>query len=450
MTSPLARLPAVHVLAADPRLVDVPHAVAVRAAREVVAEARAAVQAGGDLPDDLPGRTVDRVAALRALRLRGCINATGVVLHTNLGRAPLAPEAVQAVADVAAGYANVELELEGGRRGGRLRGVAEPLRALTGAEDAIAVNNNAAAVLLVLTALARGRAVVVSRGELVEIGGSFRVPDVIGAGGARLVEVGTTNRTRVADFAAAMDADTAVLLRVHPSNFRLVGFTERPGRAGLVALARERGVPLVEDLGSGLLGGAPLPGLGLEEEAADAAIRAGVDLVCFSGDKLLGGPQAGLVVGRRDLVQRCRQHPLYRALRLDKLGLAALEATLRLYSEGRADAVPVRRMLARPGAELAAAARRIAAGVPGARVEAGESVSGGGALPGQALATSVVVVRGGDPEARARALRLGDPPVVARVARDALVVDPRTVLPGQEGVLIAALHRAVAADGAGR
>jgi L-seryl-tRNA(Ser) seleniumtransferase len=447
MSAALSRLPAVHALVQDPRLVDTPHALAVRAAREVVGEARAAVLAGGELPEDLAGRVVDRVAALRRPRLRGVINATGVVLHTNLGRAPLAPDAVEAVVDVARGYANVELELSDGRRGGRLRGVAEPLRALTGAEDAIAVNNGAAAVLLVLTALARGRGVVVSRGELVEIGGSFRVPDVISAGGARLVEVGTTNRTRAADFEAAVDEDVALLLRVHPSNFRQVGFTERPARADLVALARATGRPLVEDLGSGLLGAAPVPGMGLEEEAADAAIAAGVDLVVFSGDKLLGGPQAGLIVGRADLVRRCRKHPLYRALRLDKLGLAALEATLRMYTEGRADEVPARALLGRDPDTLRRMAERIRRGLPGARVRPAESVSGGGALPGQGLATLVVELPVSGADELARRLRCGSPGVVVRVARGALVIDPRTLLPGEEAALVEAVARVVADPG---
>lgn len=444
MSAALSRLPAVHALVADPRLVDTPHALAVRAARAVIADARAAVLAGEALPDDLGDRVVTRVAALRRPHLRGVINATGVVLHTNLGRAPLPEEAARAVADVARGYANVELELASGKRGGRLRGVAEPLRALTGAEDAIAVNNGAAAVLLVLTTLARGRAVVVSRGELVEIGGSFRVPDVVSAGGARLIEVGTTNRTRAADFAAAVDDDVAVLLRVHPSNFRQVGFTERPDRAELVGLARETGLPLVEDLGSGLLGAAPVSGMGLEPEAADAAIGAGVDLVVFSGDKLLGGPQAGLIVGRRDLVRRCRTHPLYRALRLDKLGIAALEATLRLYTEGRADDVPARALLARSPDALRRAAERIRRAVPGARVREDVSVSGGGALPGQGLPTHVVELPVSGADAVARELRLGDPGVVVRVARGSLVVDPRTLLPGQEAPLIEVLRRVVA------
>jgi L-seryl-tRNA(Ser) seleniumtransferase len=393
---------------------------------------------------------VDRVRSLRRVALRPVINATGVVLHTNLGRAPMAPAAVQAVSAVAGTYSTVELRLDDGRRGGRLAGVTAPLRALTGAEDAIAVNNNAAAVLLAVTALGRGRSVVVSRGELVEIGGSFRVPDVISAGGARLVEVGTTNRTRVSDYADAMDADTAVLLRVHPSNFKVLGFTERPDRAGLVALGHTHGVPVVEDLGSGLIGPSPIEGRGLEAESVDAALAAGVGLVCFSGDKLLGGPQAGLLVGETHLVQACRNHPLYRALRLGKLGLAALEATLRLYAEGRASEVPVQAMLSRSAKSLRAAANRIAAGVPGSRLENGQSVSGGGALPGEGLETTLVVVTIAHPDALARALRMGECPVVARVANGALVLDPRTLLPDQEAPLIAALRAALAAVDVGR
>jgi L-seryl-tRNA(Ser) seleniumtransferase len=448
--TPRSRLPAIHALLTDPRLVEVPRPIALRAAREVVAEARAAMVAGDALPDDLLGAVLDRVVALREVTLRPVINATGVVLHTNLGRAPMAPEAVAAVSAVAGVYSTVEMRLGDGQRGGRLAGVAEPLRALTGAEDAIAVNNNAAAVFLAVTALGRGRSVVVSRGELVEIGGSFRVPDVISAGGARLVEVGTTNRTRVGDYAAAMDADTAVLLRVHPSNFKVLGFTERPDRAGLVALGEAQGVPVVEDLGSGLIGPSPIEGRGLEEESVDAALAAGVGLVCFSGDKLLGGPQAGLLVGRKDLVQACRNHPLYRALRLGKLALAALEATLRLYADGRGGEVPVHAMLSRSRKSLRGAANRIAAGIDGAHVETGQSVSGGGALPGEGLETALVVVTVAQPDALAAALRAGDCPVVARVAGGALVLDPRTLLPEQEAPLIAALRAALAAVDVGR
>jgi len=446
----LRDLPSIGELIADPRLRDLPHTVAVQAARAEVQAARLALRAGQPVDGDLAGAAARRAAADRRPRLRRVINATGIPIHTNLGRAPLAPEAVRAVAEVAQGYCNVELDLDTGRRGGRLAGVRGPLQALTGAQDALAVNNNAAAVLLVLTALARDRQVIVSRGELVEIGGSFRVPEVVAAGGARLVEVGSTNRTRAADYAAALGPETALVLRVHPSNFRIEGFTERPDRGALVALARQAGVPVVEDLGSGLLGDLPQAasravGTPAEEESVDRVLAEGVDLVCCSGDKLLGGPQAGLILGRADLVAACRKHPLYRALRLDKLVLAALEATLRLYVEGRADELPVRAMLARDAAACEVLAHRLARAIPGAEVEADVGFSGGGALPARGLPTVVVVVERADPEALARALRLGEPAVLARVARGAVRLDPRTLLPGEEDALVSAVGAALAA-----
>ncbi len=445
----LQALPSIASLLADPRLAALPHALAVRAAREVVAEARAALLEGGSAPADLAGLAHARAQGLRRMRLRRVINATGVVLHTNLGRAPLADEAVRAVNAVAAGYSNTEMELSSGLRGGRLEGVAPLVRELCGAEAAVVVNNNAAAVLLTLTALAIGREVIVSRGELVEIGGSFRVPEVIASGGARLREVGTTNRTRAADYAAAIGPETALLLRVHPSNFRMLGFTERPSREDLVALARARGLPLVEDLGSGALG-APLEteALGFDwadAEPADAAIAAGVDLVCFSGDKLLGGPQAGIIAGKAALVDRLRKHPLYRALRVSKLTLAALEATLRLYREGRGDEVPTRALLSRTREACRAAATRMAEAIPGAVVEDDVGWSGGGAMPAQGLPTAVVALRVPDPEGLHARLRADDPPVVARVARGALILDPRTLLAGEEELVLAALARARAA-----
>lgn len=438
MSSDLRRLPSIDALLRDRRLADHPHDLVVRVGREVVEEARSNVRAG--CPPPSFDAIVDAVRArLRGPRKRRVINATGIVVHTNLGRAPLAPEAIEAVAALAGGYADLELDLETGRRGGRLAAVVAPLRLLTGAEDAVVVNNCAAAVLLALTALARGRSVIVSRGELVEIGGSFRVPEVIAAGGARLVEVGTTNRTRVEDYARAIDDETAVILRVHPSNFRLVGFSERPERSALAELAHRHGLPLVEDLGSGLLG----PALdGVDEVPVDRAVAAGVDLVCFSGDKLLGGPQAGAVVGRASLVQRLRQHPLYRALRADKMALAALSATLRLYVEGRENEVPVRAMLGRNRAWCQANARALAARIPGAVVEDDIGYTGGGSLPDHALPTSVVAVRDPHPNELARRLRAGEPPVVARVARNAVLIDPRTLLPGDEDRLIEALRRA--------
>ena len=443
----LSSLPSISSLITDPRLAELPHDLAVRAARLVVDEARVVVLAGGTLPPDMPGRAADRAALLRRGALRQVVNATGIVIHTNLGRAPMAEEAVAAAADVARGYANLEMTLDDGKRGGRLSGVVEHAIALCGADAAVAVNNNAAAVMMALTALAQGREVLVSRGELVEIGGSFRVPDIVSAGGAKLVEVGTTNRTRADDYAQAITDETALILRVHPSNFKQVGFTERPDRDALVALGQERGIPVVEDLGSGLLG----PGLSIAGQTGDPAaedsvaraVAAGVDLVCFSCDKLLGGPQAGLVVGRAAAVDALRRHPVYRAVRLDKMTLAALETTLRMIREGRAEEIPVRAMLARSPAECAEVARRIAADVAGAEVEEDVGYSGGGALPGEALPTTVVVLRGGDPAARSAALRQGDPPIVVRVARDAVVVDPRTLLPGDEERVKKALNRLI-------
>ncbi len=440
MANPLRALPAVTTLLQDPRLADQPHELVVQEARAALDAARARLRAGAAPPMDLAAEVLDRVLAARRPQLRRVINATGIVLHTNLGRAPLAPEAVAHLVDVAGGYCNVEMDLGSGKRGGRLAGVRGLLCRLTGAEDALVVNNNAAAVLLCLSALAAGRGVLTSRGELVEIGGSFRIPDVVSAGGARLVEVGTTNRTRVADFEAAVDADAAVLLRVHPSNFRMQGFTERPERSALAALARARNVLLVEDLGSGLLGSPPVAGAGLEAEEVGAALAEGADLVCFSGDKLLGGPQAGIILGRAEWVARLRKHPLYRALRCDKLVLAALEGTLALYRDGRTGGIPAQRALRLTDAQLKARAQALAAQLPGSRVRADEAFSGGGALPAVALPAWVVVLPSADPSGDARRLRQAAPPVIARVARDQLLLDPRTLLPGEDATLVAVVR----------
>lgn len=427
------QLPGVDTLLEDPRLRVLPRAMVLLAARELLDGLRQDIRGGlTELPPDLPGRVEARVAGLQRRRLRRVVNATGIVLHTNLGRAPLAPEAAAAVADVAAGYSNCELDLSTGRRGGRLDGVRGPLVSLLGCEDAIAVNNNAAAVMLALTALAHGGEVVVSRGELVEIGGSFRVPEIMSLSGARLVEVGTTNRTRAADYARAIGDQTRALLRVHPSNFRVIGFTERPTTRELAEL----GPVLIEDLGSGaLVEGFP------EEPVVAQVLSDGADLVCFSGDKLLGGPQAGILAGRRDLVQACRTHPLYRALRLDKLGLAALEATLRLFLAGEVERIPAMRMLRQePDVVPLLLALR---GLP-VSVEDDVGYSGGGAMPMRELPGKVVVVRGPDPGALAEALRAHDPPVLARVSDGSLRLDPRTLLPGDELVVAKALHAALA------
>src|SRR5256714_2922235 len=328
---------------------------AVDAARTVLAHARETIAAGGS-PGDLAASLRAELRALRAPRLRRVLNATGVIVHTNLGRAPLAPEALERVVEAARGYSNLEYDLADGRRGSRQEHVADALRRLTGAEAALVVNNNAAAVLLALAALAEGREVVVSRGELIEIGDGFRIPDVLARSGARLREVGTTNRTRAADYERAIGPETALLLRVHQSNFRVVGFTEQPQLTELVRIARARGLPVVDDLGSGVLAE-----LG-DEPSARAALAAGADLVCFSGDKLLGGPQAGIVVGHAELVERLRRHPLQRALRADKLTLAALEATLALYLDpGLAEReIPVLRMLSEPVEAVRARAKRLA------------------------------------------------------------------------------------------
>ncbi|MDP2314469.1 MAG: L-seryl-tRNA(Sec) selenium transferase [Pseudomonadota bacterium] len=434
---PRRALPSVDRLLRDAP--ELPRVAATRAARALVAE----VRAGAAPPADWTTALRARVSDEGRMRLRPVINATGIVLHTNLGRAPLSPRAAEAVSALARGYANVELELDGGRRGERLDGIRGPLLALTGAEDALAVNNCAAAVLLMLTTLGVGREVIVSRGELVEIGGSFRVPDVITAGGARLVEVGTTNRTRARDYTDAIGPNTAAILRVHPSNFRITGFTEAAGRAELAGIAAQRGVLLLEDLGAGAL----VPGLG--EPTVAEVIAEGVDVACFSGDKLLGGPQAGLVVGKAPQIAAMRRHPLYRALRLDRLVLAALEATLRGYLVG--DVPPVVKLLSLRPAELKLRARgwadRLRAEGLAVDVLPDQGFSGGGSLPGEGLPTWVVALAVPDPDRVAGRLRRGDPAVVARVAEGRIRLDPRTVLAGEEDGLLGAVVAACRQDG---
>ncbi|TQF08953.1 L-seryl-tRNA(Sec) selenium transferase, partial [Myxococcus llanfairpwllgwyngyllgogerychwyrndrobwllllantysiliogogogochensis] len=343
----------------EPLLAGVPRARAVSALRLAVERARARLLQGE--PRSFEDADVgEALSTLATPGLRPVLNATGVVLHTNLGRAPLAPEAVARVAEVARGYSNLEYDLDEGERGSRYAPVVGLLRQLTGAEDALVVNNCAGAVLLVLAALAGGRECIVSRGELVEIGGGFRVPDVMRQSGAKLVEVGTTNRTRVADYASVVGAETGLLLKVHRSNFAVVGFTEEASVAELSALGRQRGVPVFQDLGSGAL--VPMAGEGLSQEpTVPGVVAAGADVVAFSGDKLLGGPQAGVVVGRSALVSRIKAHPLTRALRVDKLTVAALEATLELYRDGRPEAVPTYRLLAQSSEELRARALRLQA-----------------------------------------------------------------------------------------
>ncbi|MEN0064786.1 MAG: L-seryl-tRNA(Sec) selenium transferase [Myxococcota bacterium] len=416
----LRTLPAVDTLAKQ--LDDVPDRIAVLAARQAIAVARQAIVAGESPPSELPPLAKAWAHRLELGRMKPVINATGIVVHTNLGRAPWSDSA-RAAALRASRYCDLEMKLESGLRGGRLSGAAAQLRLLTGAEAAIVVNNCAAAVLLALTALARDRDVIVSRGELVEIGGSFRVPDVIASGGARLKEVGTTNRTRASDVEAAIDDHVAVILRVHPSNFRITGFTEAPDRKALVDVARRNGVVLVEDLGSGCFDAA------LGDEPVPDVIAEGVDVVCFSGDKLLGGPQAGILAGRAEVIERLRRHPLYRALRVDKVILAALEATLGDHLAGRAP--PVAGMtLAEPHVlQTRAQALHRALGEAGVETTIVEDVGyvGGGARPMEPIAAVVVQWQPKRPDRVARALRTGTPAIVARVSNDAVLFDVRTL-----------------------
>ena len=437
------------------------------AVREILGEYRRCLLQGGISPDAAetllhPARIAGVVAGVAerkaGLSLIPVLNATGVVLHTNLGRAPLAAAALQAVDAMARGYSNLEFDLETGNRGSRQDHVQRLLCALTGAEAAFVVNNNAAAVLLGINTLANGKEVVISRGQLVEIGDSFRIPDVMVRAGGRLREVGATNRTHLSDYEAAIGPETALILKVHRSNFQLLGFTADVEAADLVALARRRGLPVMEDLGSGALLDLSLLGLRREPLAADA-IRTGVDLVTFSGDKLLGGPQAGILVGRRDLLSRLRRNPLARAVRIDKLCLAALEATLRLCREPERamQEVPILRMLGLPatavGLRAEALQRALRAAVPdvACTVEEATSEVGGGALPLQAIPTRVLAlrpVRGSVTEMVAR-LRRGRPPVLVRIKEDRILLDLRTVDPAEDATVLQALGEALKGGGAG-
>ncbi len=422
----------------------------VNALRAGAEQLREAIAAGhGPADSEAAGATIERgareaLAAGARGSLRPVINATGVVIHTNLGRAPIAAAALARAAAVAGGYANLEYDLAEGRRGSRTVHAESLITAITGAEAAVVVNNNAAATLLILTGLAHGREVVISRGELVEIGGGFRVPDIMRQSGATLREVGTTNRTRVNDYTATVTPATAMFLRVHPSNFRIEGFTERPSLADLVQAGRATGVPVVEDIGSGCLVEdlAHLrPGYGGQagEPSVQASIAAGVDLVCFSGDKLLGGPQCGIIAGTRELVDRLRTHPLMRALRADKVTFAILEATLAEYIAGRAaETVPVQRMLHTTAEEIEARAMALGQRLAGhgwqVALMSGTSAVGGGSAPGLELPTVLLSITRADesPNVTEQWLRTLDPPVVARIEHERVVLDLRTVLPGQD------------------
>jgi L-seryl-tRNA(Ser) seleniumtransferase len=404
---------------------------AVDAARAVLAQAREEIRAGAD-PGDLGERLQTELARARRPRLRRVLNATGVIVHTNLGRAPLAEAALERIAETARGYSNLEYDLTAGTRGSRQDHCADVLRRLTGAESALVVNNNAGAVLLALAALAEGREVIVSRGELIEIGDGFRIPDVLARSGARLVEVGTTNRTRAEDYERAIGPETAVLLRVHQSNFRVVGFEERPALREVARVSARHGLPLVDDLGSG-----SLVDFG-DEPTVRESLAGGADLVCFSGDKLLGGPQAGIVAGRADLVERLRRYPLQRALRADKLTLAALEGTLMLYldSARARREVPVVRMLEEPAEEVRARAERLA-GLVGGEVEPTMARVGGGALPLSELESWACAVE----EELSAPLRAGEPPVIGIVRDGRLLLDCRTLRDEEVDEVAAAVSR---------
>jgi L-seryl-tRNA(Ser) seleniumtransferase len=415
--NPLRDLPSVDRLLADERLRVLAdehgHELVLAAARAALARAREEIRAGFE-QEDLPGRAIAELDRLLAPRLRRVINGTGVVVHTNLGRAPLSEYALDRVREVGRGYSNLEYDLDAGARGSRQDHLATVLRDLTGAEAALVVNNNAAAVLLGLAAIAEGREVVVSRGELVEIGDGFRIPDVLTRSGARLIEVGTTNRTRLADYERAVREDTAAILRVHQSNFRIVGFAEQPVLKDLARLADRRGLVLVDDLGSGVL-----DELG-DEPTVRGSLQAGAHLVTFSGDKLLGGPQAGIVVGRADLVERLRRHPLQRAVRADKLSLAALEGTLAAYRRG--EGTPVMRMLDEPAEAVRARAAGLAAAT-GGQVEETVARAGGGALPLAEIPSYACALE----EELAAPLRSAEPPVVGIVRDGVLLLDCRTI-----------------------
>jgi L-seryl-tRNA(Ser) seleniumtransferase len=422
-----------------------------RAVRNKIVGAAVESELSLDLsPDALGTRACECLDDCMRPSLRRVINATGVVLHTNLGRAPLAEEALNQVLDVAARYSNLELDLATGERGTRYSHVEQLVCRLTSAEAAMAVNNNAGAVLLILGALCKDREVVVSRGELVEIGGAFRVPDVMVQGGARLVEVGTTNKTHLEDYERAVTPHTGAILKVHSSNFKIVGFTSSPTVAELAELARRRGVPLLVDWGSGVM--VDLERFGLEHESTmPELIEQGADIVTFSGDKLLGGPQAGFIVGRRSLVDVCRRHPLTRALRIDKLTLAALEATLKLYldPEKAIARIPTLRALAVTKDDLRPVATRLADAVrralPDAVVEIrdGFSQAGGGSLPGIEIPTVLVAAKTVEPVHKLETgLRRHDPPVMVRVHNGLLLLDPRALWPEDIDIIASALQAA--------
>ncbi|MEP7198678.1 MAG: L-seryl-tRNA(Sec) selenium transferase [Chloroflexota bacterium] len=415
------------------------------ATRAVLDGYRERIRTGGDEP--MPALVHDdirvQVEALVRATLYPVINATGVIIHTNLGRAPLSAATLKAMQEIGGVYANLEYNVADGERGSRYTHTTKLLTRLTGAADALVVNNCAAALMLALAAFARGKEVVISRGQLVEIGGGFRIPDVMAQSGATLVEVGTTNRTRIADYANAITPQTALLLRVHSSNFKIVGFAESASLVELATLAKERGLVTLDDLGSGALLDTAQFGLAHEPTPMES-LQAGADLVCFSGDKLLGGPQAGLIVGRRDAVATLRKHPMTRALRVDKVTLAGLQATLLHYMKDEATKeIPIWRMIAAKPDKLRERAEKWMSDLAGDwQLVAGESTIGGGSLPEESLPTTLLAYTVGSPNAFAAKLRRAWPPIIARVENDQVLFDPRTVLEEQDAGLLNGIRNA--------
>jgi L-seryl-tRNA(Ser) seleniumtransferase len=434
-------LPSIDRLLRDARLAGLPREATLQAAREVLDDARTSARNGGwpYTLEDLPRLVEDRVAEAMRPRLRSVLNASGVIIHTNLGRAPLSGSAIQAAEEASLGYSNLEYDLDRGERGSRHNLVTDLLRRLTGAEDALVTNNNAAAMLLILSALGSGREAIISRGQLVEIGGGFRIPDVMRQSGVILVEVGTTNRTYAADFEAAITPQTALLLRVHASNFLQVGFVHQPELEELVAVGRAHDLVVVDDLGSGSLLDTARFGL-VREPMVQSSVAAGMTLVAFSGDKLLGGPQAGIVVGRASEVTQLRRHPLMRAIRPDKLTLAALGATLLHYVRGEAEyEVPVWKMISATPEGLYERAASIATRL-GGRAAKTRSAVGGGSLPGQTQPSYAVALERDSADALAAALRHADPPVIARIEDNQVLLDLRAILPEQDALLERAVN----------
>ncbi len=423
-------------------------ALTLQAIRTTLDEIRAEYREGSPAPQQpaLLQRMQSCLEKWTAPSLIAVINATGVILHTNLGRAPLSQATLQAIQETACGYSNLEYDLAKGKRGSRLVHAEAILKHLTGAEAALVVNNNASAVLLALSALARRRNVIIARSQLVEIGGGFRVPDVMKQSGARLLEIGTTNRVHLADYAEAIETGSAALvMRAHRSNFKIIGFTSEPELGEIVQAAHQCGIPVIDDLGSGALLDTQRYGLG-HEPTVQESLAAGTDLVCFSGDKLLGGPQAGIIVGQSDLVARLRKHPLARAIRADKLCLAGLSATLMHYMKEEAEReIPIWRMISQTAEQIQARALAWSVDLQAGAVIPSQSTVGGGSLPDEILPTFVLALPGPNPARLAEQLRTAQPPVIVRVEKDQVLLDPRTVLIEQEAALLDLLKKVLSA-----